>query len=462
MKIFVVGLGCESGDVSLRGWQAITEANKVFAKSDNAPAYHVLKEIPHESLDCLTARCNTVGEADLAVVRTLLESAQTQSVVYCVAGDGMTDRSVLALKAANADVQIFPAVCQGGDLLCQETAGEYLVADAREVLTKYEINTDVPVIVRGISDATLAKTVKQKLLMFYEKDRQVRFLGGNCRLDEIDKILTFPSEILILPRLLTEKERFSFGDLIHIMEILIGENGCPWDKVQTHESIRGNLVEEAYEAIEAIDSEDLPNMVEEMGDILLQSVFHCVIAEKKKEFSYRDMLDHLCGKLLFRHPHVFGTIKADNADSALGSWEAAKAVEKQQSTVYEKIQSIPKVFPQSLRAIKLGKYSTRVGIGADIDTDEYFDMIKENLDRFTDAESQERLLGECFYALCCIALKKGLDPEIALKKVLDFYSDRVRKIESLLAARGLKLVNADKSEVDRAVAEVIYGELVGS
>ena len=124
------------------------------------------------------------------------------------------------------------------------------------------------------------------------------------------------------------KQKYNVEDLVEIMRILRSENGCPWDREQTHESIRINLIEEAYELVEAIDMKNAEMMKEECGDILMQAVFHAEIAQKNGEFDYTDMISGLCRKLIDRHTHIFGSNHADNADEALVFWEEAKKKEK--------------------------------------------------------------------------------------------------------------------------------------
>ena len=125
------------------------------------------------------------------------------------------------------------------------------------------------------------------------------------------------------------KLRYDVNDLRKLIKLLCGPEGCPWDSVQTHESIRGNLLEEAYEAAEAIDGNDTESLIEELGDVLMQVVFHADIAERANSFTLDDIADATCRKLLRRHPHVFGSVRAKNAEEAVAIWENMKCEEKQ-------------------------------------------------------------------------------------------------------------------------------------
>ncbi len=149
------------------------------------------------------------------------------------------------------------------------------------------------------------------------------------------------------------KNRYGLDDLLKIMKILRSENGCPWDKVQTHESIRTDLIEECYEVCEGIDKNSPEILKEELGDLLMQVVFHAEIETELGNFDFGDVCNDICQKLIYRHPHVFGEgdkkIKADTEDEVLKNWDALKKTSKQQQTYTETLESVPKTVPALLR-----------------------------------------------------------------------------------------------------------------
>ena len=193
------------------------------------------------------------------------------------------------------------------------------------------------------------------------------------------------------------KDRYSEGDLAHVMARLTAEDGCPWDRAQTHSSIRINAVEEAYELSEAIDAGDTDNMREEIGDLLLQAVFHMNISERSGEFTRTDVITELVHKLVSRHTHIFGTDKATDPEEALRAWEAAKAVEKKASSLDEQLARIPESFPALLRAQKTLKKLVKDGLTNDA----------------PDATAADIL----FAVLGC--LKTGTDAETDVMRALD-------------------------------------------
>lgn len=158
------------------------------------------------------------------------------------------------------------------------------------------------------------------------------------------------------------RDSYNVYDLAEIVSLLRSENGCPWDKVQTHESIRKDFLEETYEVLEAIDCASPEMLREELGDVLLQVVFHADIEKDEGRFGLDDIADEVCKKLILRHPHVFGDVQADTVDKVLTNWDAIKKDEKKQETYTDTLRSVPKNFPSLMRAQKLGKRAARAGI----------------------------------------------------------------------------------------------------
>lgn len=220
---------------------------------------------------------------------------------------------------------------------------------------------------------------------------------------------------------LFEKDRYDLSDLRLVFACLRGENGCPWDRVQTHESIRANLIEETYEVVESIDKADLKLMREELGDLLLQVVFHAGIEEENGNFTLDDVISDVTDKLLRRHPHVFGTVEADDPEGALNAWEAAKGEEKtERKTVVDKMNAVPPSLPALMRAQKVSKKAVKGGFD-----DRYLILASsESVAKISDYMKSENadektissLLGDALFGLTAFAEKMGLDSEFELTK----------------------------------------------
>jgi MazG family protein len=194
---------------------------------------------------------------------------------------------------------------------------------------------------------------------------------------------------------LKNKSTYNFDDMRAIMEILRAEDGCPWDKEQTHKSIRNNFIEEVYEAVEAIDTDDVPLLREELGDVLQQVVFHSRISEESGEFNIDDVITEVCAKLVVRHPHIFGDVKVDNTDDVLNNWDAIKQNTKGRTTVREKLDGVSKALPALVRAEKLAKKA-------------------EYVNPDTDIAPTEEAIGEALFNIAAYANAHNIDAEQAL------------------------------------------------
>lgn len=223
------------------------------------------------------------------------------------------------------------------------------------------------------------------------------------------------------------REKYDFYDLCAIMEILRGEGGCPWDTEQTHESIRKNLIEETYEVVEAIDSKNTVLLREELGDVMLQVVFHTQMERELGNFDINDVAHDVCAKLVHRHPHIFGDVNAETSDEVLKNWEAIKNVEKSRETLYDKLNSVPSMTPALMRASKVAKKS---GEYKSFTNSEIIDMISSSLHRMAESPDNidEKELGEALFLISALSSKTEFDAEeVLFKKTNSFiekYKDR--------------------------------------
>ena len=160
---------------------------------------------------------------------------------------------------------------------------------------------------------------------------------------------------------LTTEEKHDFESLRQLVEVLRSEDGCPWDREQTHASIRTDLIEETYEAIEGIDKDDMVLLQEELGDVMFQVLFHSRIEEEKGGFTVDDVVNDICHKMIVRHPHVFGDVEVDGSAQVLKNWEAIKTVEKSRDTAKSKMEAVPKQYPSLIRAKKVAKKARAAG-----------------------------------------------------------------------------------------------------
>ena len=229
-------------------------------------------------------------------------------------------------------------------------------------------------------------------------------------------------------------ERYSFQDLNRIMALLRQPGGCPWDREQTHESIRRNMLEEAYEAVEAIDEKDPGHLKEELGDVLLQVVFHARMAEEEGLFTLDDVVDGICKKLVFRHPHVFGVVDARDSDAALTAWEAQKREEKGQKTAADTLDAVARSLPALIRAEKIQDKARKAGFDW-TEMGPALDKLSEEAAELKTAAREgsntEEELGDLLFAAVKAGRFLGLDSEQALHGACEKFIRRFRRVEAL-------------------------------
>ena len=233
------------------------------------------------------------------------------------------------------------------------------------------------------------------------------------------------------------KERYGWEDLLTIMHLLRAPGGCPWDREQTHQSIRRNFLEETYEALDAIDRDDVPGMKEEWGDVLLQVVFHAVMEEERGRFTPDDVVDGIAQKLVFRHAHVFGTAQASDSAQALEGWEAQKKLEKGYTSPADAVEAVPHTLPALWRAEKIVSRSVKAGFNWDSITgaldklDEESAELRQAVDAGGAVDSPHGVreeIGDALFILCKIAQMSGVDPEDALHRSCDKFQTRFRGV----------------------------------
>ena len=256
-----------------------------------------------------------------------------------------------------------------------------------------------------------------------------------------------------------EKSQYKFDDLVEIVKILRAPGGCPWDREQTHKSIRSNFIEETYEAVEAIDTEDLDLLKEELGDVLLQVALHSEIESEKGTFNIDDVCDGVCKKLIIRHPHVFGNVNADTTEQVLKNWDTIKMQTKEQKTQTQAMESVSRALPSLMRSSKVQQKAAKVGFDWGNAEDaltklyEECDELKEAISK-GDTDNQYEELGDVLFSAVNVARLLKIDSEHALYDACDKFIGRFSKVETLAKERGIDMKSATLSELDSLWDEV--------
>lgn len=254
------------------------------------------------------------------------------------------------------------------------------------------------------------------------------------------------------------KSRYDISDLLKIMKILRSENGCPWDKVQTHESIRTDLIEETYEVCEGIDANSPEMLREELGDLLMQVVFHSEIEAESGHFDFDDVCDGICQKLVYRHPHVFGEVSVKDADEVLKNWDALKKAGKHQDTYSDTLESVPKTFPALLRGEKVCKRAARAGVSENDAKTCAESIIEDIRDGFSDdVEQNQQIIGKILLKFCNLSRILKIDSEKALTYSTNRFIMNFRAVEDEIIASGKSLDDISDEELKLALEKVLNG-----
>lgn len=256
---------------------------------------------------------------------------------------------------------------------------------------------------------------------------------------------------------------YTIEDLLKIMERLRADDGCPWDKVQTHESIKKSLIEESYEAIDAYDSGDDKAFANELGDVLLQVVFHAQIAKERGAFDFSDVVNEISNKLVTRHTHVFGKDKAANEEESLGIWEKNKKKEKGLKTYADMLNDVPHYYPALMRAEKIQKKAAGVGFDWD-NIDDVYKKVDEEINELHEAQEtgiQERIeeeYADLLFAVVNLGRFLKLTPETSLAKACAKFIGRFTKMENEAVKQNKDLSQLNLAEMDELWEKVKINE----
>ncbi len=459
--ITVIGLGVEKGDISKRGEEAILragqEGRKIVVRTANTKSYQTVLElgVPHITLDEVYARSRSFSSLAKNLAKAVTNCGE--NTLYLVDGAATEDNSVKVLlkRLSKNKIEIIDGVSKTTALVraANFEGCSYTALSAYELFERAKAGSlALPLVVYDLDDRGLAGDCKLLLGDLFGEEIEVKYLiNGKAKklpLYELDRqrAYDYTSAVAIEEVPLLQKRRFTIEDLKEIIVRLRAPDGCPWDRVQTSDSIKMSAVEESYELVDAIDQGDDEKILEETGDIVLQAVFHAVLKEETGAFNLTDVLTGICTKLITRHTHVFGEDKAKDEGSALSVWEKNKMTEKGQVTYADSVNDVPKCFPAAMRAQKVGKRAAKAGMDF-ADAFAAAERLKEELQEFFEAYESgnateaEKELGDLLFAAVNIGRKAGCDCEKALKESTERFAARFTEAEKLALADG-KVVTA--------------------
>ncbi len=412
--------------------------------------------VPFETLDGVYPSCRNFDTLNKKLAAAVLARAKEGDVVYGVDGSASDDVSacIVARRAKAAVV----AGCSKADAAF--AAAGVLSADRciRSAYSAAQERPFLPLAVYDVDDPLVASDVKLYLCALFGDEAAAFFVRGGkakrIRLYEADRQGTYDDTCaVVVPDIpFLKRTRFCYGDLVRILRLLRAPDGCPWDRAQTHESIRTNLIEEAYELVDAIDKKDDAAVCEEAGDVLMQGAFHSVLGEERGAFTPDDVTSEVCAKLIHRHSHIFGEDRAESEEGALSVWEKNKRAEKGQKSGYESVCAVPKGLPACLRAQKVGKRAASAGYDF-ADLAEAAGSVREELSELLEAAAEgdkkhvAEEAGDLLLAAVSAGRIAGADCEEALRESTEKFIERFRVTERLVAADGKRMEQLPKAEL---------------
>ncbi len=460
-QIYILGFGCAGrSEVTLGTIDTLKNSDAVYVRTMQHPAAVILDEfnIKYTSFDEIYDGSETFDDVYEKIADTVTSSPE-DVVSYIVPGSAVfAEKAVqLIIKKASCPVKIVPAVSFLDGIfasLKMDAIESFKLIDA---LDMHDSKPDVSTtnIIAQVYDRDIASDVKLELMKYYDDEFDVHVIIGAAADDE--KIITVPlcemdyvEEIdhltsVVVPPALGNSGAGAFDSLYWVIKALRGENGCDWDKAQTHESLIKYLIEESYEFIDAVKNSDPYGMCEELGDVLLQIVLHCAIAEEEGEFSLNDVIREETKKMIRRHPHVF------SEDKHHTDWDEIKKEEHSYKNTTQSMTEIPKSFPATIYADKIQSKAAKVGFDFD-DAFQAMDKLYEEIDEVKEAVKENSgIMEECgdmLFAAVNVVRLAGVDPYEALSFANDKFFTRFALMEKLIEESNLKLEDMTVIEAD--------------
>lgn len=458
MKITLIGLGTRQGDLTKRAERALKSASKIMARTDGTKSFESLKGFAVETLDGLFAKSRSFDTLNKKLAAAVTDAAKLSDVCYCVDGAVCEDEACKIILKKHADTEIIEGVSKSAHAagIAKLKNAQYTAVSAYDIKNLKSCRAAV---VYDIDCEFTAGEVKQRLSKLFGEETACVFVRGEegkkIRVYELDrqKAYDYSCAVAVEEGEFLTKDRYDYDDVETLIKLLRAPGGCPWDRVQTNESIKSNVIEEAYELADAIERGDDDGIEEETGDVLLQAAFHAVIKEEQGVFDGSDAMTRLVKKLIFRHSHIFGKDKAKDSGEALGVWEKNKTVEKHQSTFGETVEAVPYNFPACMRAQKAGKRAAKSGMdfaSPEAASERLSEEVQELLSAVSSGNKEKISdeAGDVLFSAVNVCRLAGADCEEALRSATNKFTKRFVECERLIIADGKDITKLNENQLD--------------
>ncbi|EOU1596051.1 nucleoside triphosphate pyrophosphohydrolase [Clostridium perfringens] len=481
LKIMGLGPGAYEA-LTIGALKELKNNKNIYFRTEKHPTVDFLKDegIKFESYDHAYEKYDSFDDVYKYIAEDLITKIKDdEDLIYAVPGHPLVaEKSVINLielcKENNIQYEVLPAVSFVDammEALQVDPIEGVKIIDAFDMKNQI-LDKRVGTIITQVYNNFIASEVKLRLLDGYEDDTEIIFVraAGVEGLESIRKIplyeLDWQEDIDYLTSIYIPKDlgnKKDFQDLLDIIETLRNPGGCPWDREQTHESLKSALLEECYEVIDAIENEDEDALIEELGDVLLQVVFHASIGKEDGYFDIMDVIGGISNKMINRHPHVFGNEEVNTSEQVLVNWDEIKKEEKGIKTLTEEMQNIAKSLPATTRAYKVQKKAKKVGFDWD-DVNCAMDKVKEELNEIKevynceDKSIIEGEVGDLLFACINVARFLEVDGELALDKTIKKFIKRFSYIENEAIKNNKNLKDMTLEEMDKLWEEAKTSE----
>lgn len=472
--ITILGLGPgDPSQLTRQAWDVINSIDEIWLRTNQHPTVNAFPSTVHmESFDHLYELSDSFEDVYSAIVAKIIQlGSRPEGVTYAVPGDPMIAESTgpeilrqakesgIPIKVINGLSFLEPVFAA----LSLDPFPQLTLMDALELSQKHvtPFPVDRPALVAQIYSRLVAAEVKTTLNSQYPDEHMVKMVHAAGTLAEkVENLPLFMIDqsehiglmtVLYIPPL---QAGSSFEDFQELVARLRSPDGCPWDREQTHLTLRPHLLEEAYETLSALDQQDPQKMAEEFGDLLLQIVLNAQIGSEEGGFSMQDVLRGIHDKIIRRHPHVFGDVQLDGVGHVLQNWEKLKAEERQTNGNGEKglLDGVPQALPALVQAQEYQERAARVGFDWPV-IDGVLEKISEEIGEIQKAEDQTQLsdeLGDLFFVLVNYARWKKLDAESILRKTNLKFKQRFARVEQTAREQGRPLSELTLDEMEAA------------
>ncbi len=472
-KLIVVGMGAGSKEfLTLEAYKVLSGSKLVYARTLKHPVvdYLIDEGVNFESFDYLYDKLDNFDRVYEAIVNNILDKLKEEDVVYAVTGNPfVAERTVEILDEKSKQLGFDVEYIYGTSFidaiinsLRKDPVYGLRIQDALR-LDKFIPSIREDNVFVQVYDKLVASELKIELSKYYLDTHMVKIIKRagipneekiiDIELYKLDRVDEFDHLTSVYVPAYKDDTKYTFFDFVKIIEILRSPNGCAWDRKQNHDTMKNALIEECYEVLDAIDRYDIDNMVEELGDVLLQVVFHAQIGSEDGYFNIDDIVQAVSEKMVKRHPHVFGDMNIDDADEVLKNWDKIKREEKNQEFQSDVMSDLPKLMPTLLRAEKIQKLAAKLGFdwddskGAMLKLREEIDEVNHELQAGNKDELAKEI-GDVIFSIVNVARMEKINPEIALESTNRKFIERFRFIEQELKTQNKNMSDMDLEQLD--------------